>query len=117
MPYLQNCRNLLKGASFSRISNMKSILRASTNRFKSESYSSRTVPQLDFVSKNHQELYELSLRKPDSFWGQLGASKLKWMTNFHTVRSIDMTAGKHEWFLGGQLNVSGSPQLLLLGCI
>lgn len=69
-------------------------------------YSSKPVPQLGHVNSNHQELYELSLRDPEFFWGQLGASRLKWMTNFHTVKNCDIAAGKHEWFVGGQLNVS-----------
>lgn len=77
-------------------------------RVMSTFYSSKAVPQLDFSSKNHQEMYELSLRDPDFFWGQLGASRLSWISNFHTVRNADLTAGKHEWFLGGQLNVSGN---------
>lgn len=53
-------------------------------------------------------MYELSLRDPDFFWGQLGASRLDWISNFHTVRNSNVKSGKHDWFIGGQLNVSGT---------
>lgn len=53
-------------------------------------------------------LYKASLQEPEKFWGTLGKSKLKWMQDFHTVSNSNMLAGKHEWFLGGKLNISGS---------
>ena len=107
MSYLQHCRRFLRYTAFSRNGNRKYFTPNETKRMMSTFYSSKAVPQLDFTSKNHQEMYELSLRDPDFFWGQLGASRLDWMSNFHTVRNSNVKGGKHDWFIGGQLNVSG----------
>ena len=62
---------------------------------------------LSHVSNNHATLYEYSLKNPENFWGLLGREKIKWIDDFHTVTTSDMNIGKHAWFLGGKLNVSG----------
>ncbi|XP_078593805.1 acetyl-coenzyme A synthetase 2-like, mitochondrial isoform X2 [Branchiostoma floridae x Branchiostoma japonicum] len=54
----------------------------------------------------HQDLYDFSLREPDTFWGTLAKSRIQWIKSFDRVSDCDMSAGKIEWFLGGQLNVS-----------
>ena len=65
------------------------------------------VSSLSHVSKYHGDLYELSLTDPTTFWGEIGRKKLKWMNEFHTVTDSNMSEGKHKWFLGGTLNISG----------
>lgn len=109
MAFLRSCSGILQSVltKHGKPKNY-SLLKSNSLRCMSTFYSSKPVPQLGHVNSNHQELYELSLRDPEFFWGQLGASRLKWMTNFHTVKNCDIAAGKHEWFVGGQLNVSGN---------
>ena len=108
MSFLKICHGFIRNCTISRVPNKTCVALCETKRAMSTFYSSKAVPQLDFISKNHQEMYELSLRDPNFFWGQLGASRLDWMSNFHTVRNSNIEAGKHEWFIGGQLNVSGN---------
>lgn len=64
------------------------------------------VSSISHVSNDHGKLYEFSLRNPEQFWGPLGREKIKWMQDFHTVSSSDLSVGQHNWFLGGRLNVS-----------
>jgi len=106
MRFLKIYHGFLRYCTIGRVPNKTSVALSETKRAMSTFYSSKAVPQLDFISKNHQEMYELSLRDPNFFWGQLGASRLDWMSNFHTVRNSNIEAGRHEWFIGGQLNVS-----------
>lgn len=70
--------------------------------------STSALDGLAHISKDHDQLYKLSLDDPDLFWGTLARDKLKWMDYFHTVQSSNMVLGKHEWFQGGKLNVSGN---------
>lgn len=66
-----------------------------------------TPPKLDHVTADWDEHYELSVKDPSTFWGQLGASRLEWMKPFDNVMDVDLNLGQHRWFLGGKLNVSG----------
>ena len=59
------------------------------------------------VPEEIKKMYEKSLKDPDSFWGTHGRDSLHWIKDFETVTNSDMNKGKHEWFLGGKLNVSG----------
>ena len=65
------------------------------------------VSALSHVCPDHEKLYELSLNEPEKFWGPIAKSKIKWMEDFHTVTNSDIAKGKHEWFTGGKLNISG----------
>ena len=76
------------------------------------SQSTSILDGLSHVSKDHKKLYELSLNDPDAFWGPLARGKLQWIEDFHTVQSSNMVLGKHEWFLGGKINVSGIQNML-----
>ncbi|XP_065057596.1 acetyl-coenzyme A synthetase 2-like, mitochondrial [Rhopilema esculentum] len=106
MSYLQPCFGYLKNALARGLYARENAIKRRAVRAMSTFYSQKPVPQLDHISSNHQEMYQLSIKDPDFFWGQLGASRLKWISNFHTVRNSDLRAGKHEWFIGGQINVS-----------
>ncbi|RMC00608.1 hypothetical protein DUI87_23225 [Hirundo rustica rustica] len=57
-------------------------------------------------SKDHQDLYKVSVEQSDIFWGALGRSRLTWITPFHSVQDCDLCQGRISWFLGGQLNVT-----------
>ena len=70
--------------------------------------STSVLDGLAHISKDHDRLYKLSVDDPDLFWGTLARDKLKWIDDFHTVQSSNMVLGKHEWFQGGKLNVSGN---------
>lgn len=66
---------------------------------------------------SYNELYELSVKDPETFWGSIAKERLTWNKPFDQVRDCEITSGKINWFLGGQLNVSGKnchPLLLLL---
>jgi len=62
--------------------------------------------ELAHVSPNHAKLYEMSIERPEEFWGPLGKERIKWIEDFHTVTASDLSKGKHAWFLGGKLNIS-----------
>lgn len=62
-------------------------------------------PQL--AGRSHKELYELSVKDPVTFWGSIANERLTWIKPFNQVKDCDFTSGKVNWFLGGQLNVSG----------
>ena len=54
-----------------------------------------------------KKMYDQSMNDPDSFWGSYGRDHLHWVEDFQQVSNSDIVSGKHEWFLGGKLNVSG----------
>ena len=54
----------------------------------------------------YDQMYARSVQDPNGFWGDLARAKLHWLKPFDTVSDVDMKAGHHTWFTGGQLNVS-----------
>ena len=87
----------------SRIAGALCCRRVSSSFFENDN----TPPKLEHVTSDWRDLYKQSIRDPSTFWGQLGATRLHWMKNFDTVMDCDLREGKHRWFLGGKLNVSG----------
>lgn len=83
---------------------VSSILCRRISSFFTEEY---TPPKLDHVTADWDTLYNQSIKDPDTFWGQLGATRLDWIKPFDTVRDVNLDIGQHKWFLGGKLNVSG----------
>ena len=83
---------------------ISSVLCRRASSFFTEDY---IPPQLNHVTTDWDKLYQQSIRDPETFWGQLGASRLDWIKPFDTVMDVDLKIGKHKWFLGGKLNVSG----------
>ncbi len=55
--------------------------------------------------EEYQKLYDSSVADPDKFWGER-AEQLDWFKKWDKVRVSDFANGKHEWFVGGKLNVS-----------
>lgn len=78
---------------------------------RSLSSSSISAAQPDLSShlagKTYADLYELSIRDPETFWGSIAKERLAWSKPFDQVTDCDLSSGKINWFLGGQLNVSG----------
>jgi acetyl-CoA synthetase len=53
----------------------------------------------------YRELYERSVNDPESFWGEM-AAQIEWEKRWDKVCVDDFAQAKHEWFVGGKLNVS-----------
>jgi len=53
----------------------------------------------------YQEIYQRSIEDPAAFWGEM-AEQLDWYKKWDKVLVEDFKEGKHEWFVGGKLNVS-----------
>lgn len=53
----------------------------------------------------YKEIYLRSINDPEGFWGEI-AEQLDWYKKWDRVLVADFKEAKHEWFVGGQLNVS-----------
>jgi acetyl-CoA synthetase len=53
----------------------------------------------------YKEIYQRSIDDPEGFWGEL-AEQLDWYKKWDKVLVADFKNAKHEWFVGGKLNVS-----------
>jgi len=53
----------------------------------------------------YKEIYQWSIDDPEGFWGEM-AEQLDWYKKWDKVLVEDFKEGKHEWFVGGKLNVS-----------
>jgi acetyl-CoA synthetase len=53
----------------------------------------------------YKEIYQWSIDDPEGFWGEM-AEQLDWYKKWDKVLVEDFKQGKHEWFVGGKLNVS-----------
>ena len=53
----------------------------------------------------YKEIYQRSIDDPEGFWGEM-AEQLDWFKKWDKVLVEDFKDGKHEWFVGGKLNVS-----------
>ncbi len=52
----------------------------------------------------YKEMYRWSISDPEGFWGEM-AEQLEWYRRWDKVLVEDFKEGKHEWFVGGKLNV------------
>jgi acetyl-CoA synthetase len=55
--------------------------------------------------EDYREIYQRSIDDPEGFWGEL-AEQLDWYKKWDKVLVADFENAKHEWFVGGKLNVS-----------
>ncbi|KZS17455.1 Acetyl-coenzyme A synthetase 2, mitochondrial-like protein [Daphnia magna] len=55
---------------------------------------------------SYEDLYNLSIKETDLFWGTLARMSLRWNRDFEHVSNCNMESGLFRWFLGGKLNVS-----------
>jgi len=52
----------------------------------------------------YKDIYQWSIDDPEGFWGEMGG-QLDWYKQWDKVLVEDFKEGKHEWFVGGKLNV------------
>ncbi len=52
----------------------------------------------------YQKLFKRSIDDPEGFWGEM-AEQLDWYKKWDKVLVEDFKEAKHEWFVGGKLNV------------
>src|SRR4030043_110982 len=55
--------------------------------------------------EEYKKIYRRSLDDPEGFWGE-AAQQLDWYKKWDKVLVEDFKEAKHEWFVGGKLNVS-----------
>ncbi len=53
----------------------------------------------------YKKIYKRSVEDPEGFWGEL-AEQLDWYKKWDNVLKQNFEEGRHEWFVGGKLNVS-----------
>ena len=53
----------------------------------------------------YKQIYQRSIDDPEGFWAEM-AEQLDWFQKWDKVLVEDFTEGKHQWFVGGKLNVS-----------
>ena len=53
----------------------------------------------------YKEIYQRSIDDPEGFWAEM-ADQLDWFRKWDKVLVEDFKEAKHEWFVGGKLNVS-----------
>jgi len=54
----------------------------------------------------YKEMYEKSIDDPEAFWGELAEKEIDWFQKWDKVLVEDFANAKHQWFVGGRLNVS-----------
>jgi acetyl-CoA synthetase len=54
--------------------------------------------------EEYNRIYQESIENPEKFWGKL-AEQLDWYKKWDKVLVEDFSNAKHEWFVGGKLNV------------
>lgn len=99
----------------------KSVIFNVTSRCHARSLScaiSAVQPDLSshLTGKTYAEIYELSVKDPETFWGSIAKERLTWTKLFDRVNDCDLSSGRINWFPGGQLNVSGNEFYTLLVC-
>lgn len=55
--------------------------------------------------EEYKKIYKRSIDDPEKFWGEM-ANQLDWFKKWDKVLVEDFKNAKHEWFVGGKLNVS-----------
>ncbi len=53
----------------------------------------------------YKKIYQRSVDDPEGFWGEM-AEQLHWYKKWDRVLVEDFKEAKHQWFVGGKLNVS-----------
>lgn len=53
----------------------------------------------------YRKIYQRSIDDPEGFWGEM-AEQLHWYKKWDRVLVEDFKEAKHQWFVGGKLNVS-----------
>ena len=56
-------------------------------------------------TEEYRKLYQESLDDPEGFWGRF-AQDIEWFKKWDKVMVDDFANARHEWFVGGKLNVA-----------
>ncbi|MFC2013159.1 acetate--CoA ligase [Chloroflexota bacterium] len=69
------------------------------------------IPAKEFSEKAHiksldeyRQIYDKSIKDPEGFWAEM-AEQLDWYRKWDKVLLDDFANARHEWFVGGKLNV------------
>ena len=54
--------------------------------------------------EEYRQIYQRSITDPEGFWAEM-AEQLDWFKKWDKVLVEDFKEAKHEWFVGGKLNV------------
>ena len=54
--------------------------------------------------EEYRAIYQRSIKDPEAFWAEL-AEQLHWYRKWDKVLDADFKEARHEWFIGGKLNV------------
>jgi len=54
--------------------------------------------------EEYKQIYQRSIDDPEGFWAEM-AEQLDWFKKWDKVLAEDFKEAKHEWFVGGKLNV------------
>jgi acetyl-CoA synthetase len=54
----------------------------------------------------YKKIYKKSIDDPDGFWGEQAEKLVTWFKKWDKVMVNDFKNARHEWFVGGKLNVS-----------
>lgn len=70
-------------------------------------YPPKELSQKAYIKSMNQyrEIYQRSIEDPKGFWAE-AAEQLDWYQKWDKVLVEDFKEAKHEWFVGGKLNVS-----------
>ena len=52
----------------------------------------------------YRQIYERSIRDPESFWADQAEQRITWFEKWHTVQQCDYHKAEIAWYLGGKLN-------------
>ncbi len=66
----------------------------------------KAVSQAAYIKSmdEYREIYKRSISEPEKYWAE-AAGELDWFKKWGTVLVEDFKEGKHQWFVGGKLNV------------
>src|SRR5512136_2955194 len=53
----------------------------------------------------YKKIYDRSVKDPGAFWAEM-AEQLDWFKKWDKVSVANFAEGKHQWFVGGKINVS-----------
>jgi acetyl-CoA synthetase len=68
---------------------------------------SRELSQQAYIKSmaQYNKIYRKSIDDPEGFWGEM-AEQLDWFKKWDKVLIQDFSDAKHQWFVGGKINVS-----------
>jgi len=56
--------------------------------------------------KDYEKIYAESIKDPPAYWAKVAEEEVEWFQKWDKVFEWDPKEAKHQWFIGGKLNVS-----------